>query len=522
MSLSFLILGAAPAASQHIQLANIGGYVDTAGREYALVGTTAGLSIVEVTVPGTPVTLFNVPGVTSIWREVKTWQHYAYVTNENGGGLQIIDLAYLPDSIRVKQWHGDDSIAGALQTAHALHIDNGTLYLYGCGNGASRLYHGAAILCDLNADPWNPHYLGHTTDFGNSLVSYIHDGFVSNDTLWAAHIYAGVYRVWDCTVKSAPVLLASRSTATQFTHNTWLSDDHQTLFTTDENSGSFLTAYDVSDINNMDEISRFQTAPGSNATVHNTHILNDFAITSWYTEGVVITDVSRPGNPIEVGKYDTYPGSGGGTQGCWGAYPYLPSGTLLASDIQNGLFVLTPTYIRGCYLEGMVTDSVTGTPIPGAAVSLVATGISKTTGLTGSYQTGTADSGIYDVTVTAAGYASQTISGVVLQNGVLTVLNVALLSVASSVASGPDDEMFRLAVFPNPANGPFAVRFRLPVAGGGRIEVTDDTGRLLDSFLSLAGEGEIVVGKQYPPGVYFLRMGAPSGRMQAIRLVKTR
>jgi hypothetical protein len=101
-----------------------------------------------------------VPGVTSIWREVKTWQHYAYVTNENGDGIQIINLAYLPDSVQTTQWYGDSTISGTLITCHALHIDSGYLYLFGCGDGATKLFHGAAILCDLNADPWNPHYLG--------------------------------------------------------------------------------------------------------------------------------------------------------------------------------------------------------------------------------------------------------------------------------------------------------------------------------------------------------------------------
>ena len=34
------------------ELANIGGYVDSTGREYALVGCQTGLSIVDVTNPG--------------------------------------------------------------------------------------------------------------------------------------------------------------------------------------------------------------------------------------------------------------------------------------------------------------------------------------------------------------------------------------------------------------------------------------------------------------------------------------
>ena len=419
-----------------VQLANIGGYVDSTGNEYALVGTTTGLSIVDVTNPASLVTKFTVPGVASIWREVKTWQHYAYVTNENGDGLQIINLAYLPDSIQTTQWHGDSTISGSLMTAHALHIDSGFLYLFGCGDGNIGLFHGAAIICDLNADPWNPHYLGHTTDLGSRNASYIHDGYVFNDTLWAGHIYAGQFMVWDCTDKSNPVMLASQTTPTHFTHNTWLSDNRQTLFTTDETSNSFLTAYDVSDLSNISELGRFQTAPGSNSTVHNTHFLNDYAITSWYTEGVVITDVSRPQNPIEVGKYDTYPGSGPAQEGCWGVYPYLPSGNLVASDMENGLFVLTPTYVRGCYLEGAVTDSITNTLLQGVTVHIDSTAISKVTNIQGAYKTGTVTAGTYSVTYSKAGYFPKTITGVALANGVLTTLDVQLLAHRNFILSG--------------------------------------------------------------------------------------
>ena len=44
----------------------------------------------------------------------------------------------------------------------------------------------------------------------------------------------------------------------------------------------------------------------------------------------------------EVAFFDTYPaGDGTGFNGAWSVYPYLPSGTIIVSDIINGLFVLT-------------------------------------------------------------------------------------------------------------------------------------------------------------------------------------
>ncbi len=415
------------------ELANIGGYVDALGNEYALVGTDFGLSIVDVTDPANPVIKITVNGINSIWREVKTYRNVAYVTTEGGGGLQIIDLSNLPTSVNTTYYSGDGPIAGQITSIHALHCDTAKafLYLYGSSVG-----NGNTIFLDLT-DPLNPTYAGEYVYPGTSNDNYVHDGYVENDTMYESHIYNGFFTVVDVRNKSNPVLLATQQTPTNFTHNTWLSVDHKTLFTTDENSGSYLGAYDISDLSNIKESSRFQTAPGSGAIIHNTHILNDYAITSWYKEGVVITDVARPQNPIEVGHYDTYPqGSGDGFNGCWGVYPFLPSGNIIAADIDNGLFVLTPTYIRGCYLEGIITDSVTNATINGALVEVLTTILSKNSNALGEYKTGTAISGTYDIRVSKAGYFPKTITGVSLSNGVLTTLDVALSPFQTFAFSG--------------------------------------------------------------------------------------
>ncbi len=414
-------------------LANIGGYTDSLNNEYALVGTGNGLDVVDVTDEANPIIRFSVPGPVNDWREVKTYRTFAYVTTEGGGGLTVVDLSHLPAAVSSHQYTGDGSIAGQLQSIHALHCDTakGFLYLYGSNIGS-----GNSLFLDLS-DPWNPVYAGEYIFPGGGNDSYVHDGYVENDTMYEAHIYSGFFTVVDVSNKSNPVLLATQTTPTAFTHNTWISDDHHTLFTTDENNGSYLGGYDISDLQNIREISRYQTAPGSGAVVHNTHILNDYAVTSWYKEGVVIVDVSRPENPVEIAKYDTYPqGSGPGTNGCWGVYPFLPSGTIVASDIVNGLFVFTPTYIRGCYLEGLIRDSVTAVIIPGAKVDILSTTANRITNSYGEYKTGLLTAGNYDVEVSKAGYITKIVSGVSLSNGIVTNLDVDLTPLPSFEITG--------------------------------------------------------------------------------------
>src|SRR5688572_12854685 len=60
-------------------LANICGY-SAGGNEYALVGAEDGMSIVNVTNPANPVEIVQIPNITNLWKEIKVYQNYAYVT----------------------------------------------------------------------------------------------------------------------------------------------------------------------------------------------------------------------------------------------------------------------------------------------------------------------------------------------------------------------------------------------------------------------------------------------------------
>jgi hypothetical protein len=59
------------------------GYVSPAGREYALMGLNAKLTVVEITNPAAPVIVGSISHANSIWADVKTYGEYCYVVNEN-------------------------------------------------------------------------------------------------------------------------------------------------------------------------------------------------------------------------------------------------------------------------------------------------------------------------------------------------------------------------------------------------------------------------------------------------------
>ena len=152
--------------------------------------------------------------------------------------------------------------------------------------------------------------------------------------------------------------------------------------------------------------------------------------------GVIITDVSRPDNMIEVGHFDTYPGRDSDPEGCWGAYPYLPSGIVLVSDIQSGLYIFQPNYVRACYLEGKIRDANTGQPVQNVQVAIQSTELNEaSSSIQGDYKTGLVTPGTYPVTFIKAGYLPFT-GNATLENGVLTVLNVDLVPAANYTLSG--------------------------------------------------------------------------------------
>jgi hypothetical protein len=63
---------------------------------------------------------------------------------------------------------------------------------------------------------------------------------------------------------------------------------------------------------------------------------------------LLVYNISNPTTPTLTGFFDTHPQGGGNVgnyfgadyRGNWGAYPWLPSGLIVANDMQNGVFIL--------------------------------------------------------------------------------------------------------------------------------------------------------------------------------------
>ena len=409
---------------------DIWGWVDASENEFAIVGLRDGVSCVNVTNPTAPVEEFFIPDIYSIWRDIKTFGNYAYVTTESDAGLLIIDLT---DMTGNTFWHVKDfmnPITGLSlhwESAHDLFIDeNGICYIFGAGNPAGwPQVPTGAIFLDVATNPTSPTHLGQWNE------QYIHDGMARGDTMYVGCIYDGSVHIVDVSDKANPSTLGSAYTPDLFTHNAWVSDDGNYVFTTDEKPDGYLGAFDISDLNNIQEIDRIQSNPGLNTIPHNTFVDGNFLITSYYCDGTTVHDITHPNYMIEVAYYDSYIGTGPSYNGCWGTYPYLPSGNIISSDInssstgQGRLLIYGRAFQQACYLQGTITDCASNQPISNANIEILNTNTTESSNLIGSYQTAVVDSALYQIVYSASGYENDTITAI-LDNGVMLTQDVAL------------------------------------------------------------------------------------------------
>ena len=358
---------------------DIWGFVDQRDdREYAILGLLNGTAVIDVTDPLNPQEVGTIPGFNAQWRDIKVyqfrtdsgvWQAYAYVTADRPSspqGLQIIDLSGLPTSISLAATYrgfnrahniyisnvdyetgvplpglepfafilGSDNAGGA---AHALSLANalaplevmrpipGTQYAHDAASAVITDSRTSACRSGLNPPPGghNPCEL---------LVDY------NENTL----------DLWDVTDKAAPLLLSSTTYANaSYTHSGWVSEDTRFVFVQDEldeqtpGLNTTLRVFDVADLTNP-VLTAVWTGPERNID-HNGFVVGDKYYMSAYRRGLSVLDIASPGSPSEIAFFDTFPVPSTNTasfNGAWGVYPFLPSGTILVSNIEDGLFVL--------------------------------------------------------------------------------------------------------------------------------------------------------------------------------------
>ncbi len=310
--------------------------------EIAVIGSTEGTHFFDVTDPQNSTEVAFVAGAYTgggvVHRDYHDYQGYLYIVCDEGWStstLQIVDISNLPTSVNVV--YDSDNL---FNTSHNIFIDTATAKLYACASNT------AMDIYSLH-DPVNPTLLYSYTDVG-----HVHDAYVKNDT---AYLNCGNdgFRIVDFSPLDWPVLpsppyieLSSFTSYPDagYNHSGWLSDNGMIYAMQDENHGYDVKIMDVSDYNNITVLSILNSGENAQSMAHNGIIKGDFLYLAYYHDGLRVFDISDPSNPVQVCNYDTYsPSSYNSYKGAWGVYPYLPSGNIIVSDMQSGLYVLDCT-----------------------------------------------------------------------------------------------------------------------------------------------------------------------------------
>ncbi len=341
------------------------GYVSPSGREYALMGVSNKLVVVEITDPSNPLITASVSHTTSLWVDVKVYLDHAYVVNESGGGLDVIDLSDVDNgNVTLVQRF----TAGGYSSSHNVAIDTDSGFLYVCG---SNLNGGRLVAYDLSS-PGSPTFAGQVA---SGVGVYVHDAEIVTFTsgcnagkqiAFCANGGTGL-DIYDVTDKLNMFRL-SRSTYPNlsYCHQVWLSEDGQFAYVNDETDGINETVvFDVSDLANPTNANTFDN--GVSAQDHNVYVRGSFLYEAEYQAGLRINCVDDPLNPVQVGWFDTYPlNNNHGSGGAWSVYPFFPSKTVIVSDRNLGLFILDVSAALAqpaCAIPGDIDgDGIVGVP----------------------------------------------------------------------------------------------------------------------------------------------------------------
>jgi len=320
------------------------GYTSPSGREYALIGTSAGTTVVEITNPGNPQVIQFIAGPNSLWRDVKTYSTFAYSVSEGGGGIQVIDLSGV-DSGTVTLVN--NVVTGGTEASHNVAIDETSGFLYRCGGA------GNGLRVYSLANPSTPTFVASWPD------RYVHDAQIVTYTsgpnagqqiafccsgLNGGSVDTGL-DILDVTDKNNILTLSTTIYPLgQYSHQGWLSPDFQFFYLGDELDEGNLnlpTKTFVFDVSNLSQPVLLGDFTNNNSAIgHNMYTVGSTIFQANYRSGLRVFDASNPLSPVETAFFDTYPTDDQGQfNGLWSVFPYFPSGLVIGSDLERGLFV---------------------------------------------------------------------------------------------------------------------------------------------------------------------------------------
>jgi len=434
----------------YVDNTGVWGYVHTDGREYAVVGTRTGTSILSLATPTAPVEVAFIPGATAGSRDIRQYQTYLYIVANFVGsataGIQVVSMAD-PDHPALAFTE-----TATINEAEYVNVDASRALLFASeadeftGPGGVRIF--------SLADPIHPALVG-----SYAPTYRIHDFHPNGNVGYGCGIDNGRVDVVDITNPAAPTLISSFATPQFRPHSSWTTPDGRYLVVTDEDfaaPGGHPAVFDV--LNPLQVKLVYESQDLSAATSHIPSMRGTTAAISYYTAGVRLWDFSVPSQPVEFGYYDTWSGDDYLLAGCYQASAYLPSGIVLATDDGTGLYVIQPSTAYGIVRGVVQATSMGMKPLAGVRVHVLPSGPETMTGADGRYALAPG-SGNVTIQADKYGLTTQTAS-VLVTTGSDQQVNFALPnqptgSVKGTVTRATDGSLFTGVDVTIP-NSPFA------------------------------------------------------------------
>ena len=334
-------------------------------KEYALVGLSNGTSFVDISDAENPIYLGILPTHTfsSTWRDIKVYQNHAFIVSEaSGHGMQVFNLTELRNVSNPPAQFTATTHYGQFGNAHNIFINEDTGFAYAVGT--STCGPGGLHIIDIST-PSLPSFSACVSEpsTGRNGTGYVHDvqcvvynGPDSEHIGKEICVGSNETNVWiaDLSDKtddsSGAKTIGLGSYDDYYTHQGWLTEDHRYFVQNDEldeNSGGVSkTRTLIWDLEDLDNPTIETTYLGPTSSIdHNNYIIGDYVYMSHYTSGLRILDIADISNPSEIAFFDVYPNNNNTSfDGTWSNYPYFSSGNVVVTSIDEGLFVLRPTF----------------------------------------------------------------------------------------------------------------------------------------------------------------------------------
>lgn len=321
--------------------------------EYALFCGTNGVAFVDITQPNAPVVLghLSTATISSSWRDVKVYNNYAFIVADRATthGMQVFDLTRLRNVANPPETFTEDARYTGFGSAHNIVINENTGYAYPVGTSRTNTFAGGPLFIDIK-NPMMPldagGFFGYSHDA--QVVTYNGPDIEHNGKEILIGSNENEVVIVDVTSKASPILLSKISyNNVGYTHQGWFTEDMRFFILGDELDEKDLgtnTRTLIFDFSDLDDPKFHLEYLGASAAIdHNGYVLGDSYYQASYTAGMRVLDITGISNKSisEIAFFDTHPENDGTSfNGAWSVYPYFPSGNIIISDMNRGLFIV--------------------------------------------------------------------------------------------------------------------------------------------------------------------------------------